>query len=351
MQLNERIKGDKAKLIFHFIFKHRTMTKQQLMSKSGLPGTTLSRVLDELLAQHIIIAEQFAESTGGRKPLLYRVNSRYGYVFGLDISRAYSRLVLCDLSLKMLDSYRWEMDELMTPTRLVAEVVKQANGMLLRHRIAKEQVIGCGIGAVGPLDREQGMIINPLHFKAEGWVNVPICEQIAQQLQMSAIVDNGANTAILGEYWLEEELEHLLYVHAGVGIRSSMIVGGNLVYGAVDMEGAAGQMIIQCDVNTVHADTDADQHAGSWEALSKQSPDYFGVGLANLLNILHPQKVILGGPLMLSDETYYDRAIDSAIRHSYYSHAYDIKFEKSKLGDDGVALGAAVMLINKMVAR
>lgn len=346
MRLNERIQGDKAKLIFNFIFKYRSLTKQQLKVKSGLTGTTLTRVLDDLIAQHVIISEQFAESTGGRRPLLYRINPRYGYVLGLDISRAYSRLVLCDFQMRNIASYRWEMDEKMTPARLIAEVVHEANEMLVRHRIAKDKVIGCGIGAVGPLDREQGLIINPHHFKAQGWENVPICEQITQQLGVSAIVDNGANTAILGEYWLEEDdrLEHLLYVHAGIGIRSAMIVGGKLVYGAVDMEGSVGQMIIQCDIS----DVQLAQHSGSWEALSKQSPTYFGVGLANLLNILHPQKVILGGPLIMNDELYYERAIHIAINHFSYAHPYDIAFEKSKLGDEGVAIGAAVMLMNEM---
>lgn len=346
MQLRERIQGEKAKLIFQFIFKHRSLTKQQLMGISGLTGTTLSRVLDELVRQQLITAEQFAASTGGRRPYLFHVNARYGYGFGLDISRAYSRLVLCDLQMNVIASSRWKMDEHMTPARLVDAVVVKVNEMLSEHSIAKDKVIGFGIGAVGPLDRENGRIINPLHFEAESWENVPICDLISERLELKAMMDNGANTALLGELRLEEDasLEHVLYVHAGVGIRSAMMAGGKLVYGAVDMEGAAGQMIIQCDLSKMRLE----DKAGSWEALSKQSPVYFGIGLANMLNILHPQKVILGGPLMMNDEIYYESAIHSAIRHSYYAHAYDIRFEKSKLGDEGVAIGAVVMLINEM---
>jgi predicted NBD/HSP70 family sugar kinase len=290
------------------------------------------------------------------------------------------------------------MDETMTPTRLMDETVKEIKRMMEIHHIEIETVLGLGIGAVGPLDRNQGIVHNPQNFLSPEWKNVEICKIAKEQLGFHVTLDNGANAAILGEYWMEEDeqLEHLLYLHVGVGIRSSMIVGGELVYGAVDMEGAVGQMIIQCDGAIPRSDSG---NYGSWESyvsthvlvqlaksqiklgrdswlnsyidnvenltfplieqalkaedpmvkeLFVQSSCYFGIGLANMLNILHPQKVIMGGPLISNNDLFYENATKVALNKTYHAPTYEVVFEKSKLGDEAVAVGAAATIIKEM---
>lgn len=340
---NERLQSQKMKHIFALISQHKQLTKQELMDKSGLTSTTLTRVLEDLSTLGMIRADEFAASTGGRPPIIYRINRHYGYLFGLDISRATSKIVLCDGDLNIIDTQAWMMDEQMTPARLLPAIARAIVRMIEKHNIDRQSIIGLGIGAVGPLEREKGLIMNPQHFAAEGWEKVEICRVMQQYTGLHCILDNGANTAILAEYWLNnhEAIEHLLYVHAGVGIRSAIIVGGEIVYGAVDMEGAAGQMIIHCD----------DPHSSyrSWESFVS-SPNYFGVGLANMLNILHPQKVILGGPVITHDPDYYEEAIRVALHNTYHAPTYQVIFEKSQLGEDAVALGAAVLLMKQMTA-
>ncbi len=75
---------------------------------------------------------------------------------------------------------------------------------------------------------------------------------------------------------------------------------------------------------------------------------YFGIGLANLLNILHPQKVIIGGPLISGNEVFFQHAVDVAMQKVYASQAYRVDFEKSRLGDEAVMIGAAATLVGKM---
>src|SRR5690606_6737996 len=113
------------------------------------------------------------------------------------ISRATTRLVLCDLNLEKLDSVIWKMSERVTPELLISEAAECAMDMAAKHGISSEQLLGMGIGAVGPLDRNSGTILNPLRFPAPGWNNVPICEQLEQSLGLPVLLDNGANTALL----------------------------------------------------------------------------------------------------------------------------------------------------------
>jgi predicted NBD/HSP70 family sugar kinase len=392
------ISSRKAKEVYESIRRRSIISKSDLKDISGLTVSTLTRLLDELTEQGLILEVGFGESTGGRRPILFRTNPTFAYVFGLDISRINSRLVLCDLHLNKLDDYVWKMDVSMTPERLLKEMVEVVNQMLLRHQIDEQKILGIGIGAVGPLDRLSGRILNPLNFPSPEWKDVNICSITQEKLGLYVTLDNGANAAIMGEYWsdLDEHIEHLLYLHVGVGIRSAMIAGGQLVYGAVDMEGAAGQMIIQSDGPPPRHSTG---NYGSWEtyvstyaveqavktalkigrasslnqytdqvdsiklpmieqALKERDPlaleivnqaaSYFGIGLANLLNVLHPQKVILGGPLFSGNNLFYEQAIQVALKKTYYAPTYKVIFEKSKLGDDAVAIGAAAKVIKQL---
>ncbi|MEC0213291.1 ROK family transcriptional regulator [Paenibacillus ehimensis] len=397
--IEHRIAGRKHKEIFEQIRKQGTVSKIDLLEKSGLTGSTLTRTLEELTAQGVIAEAGFGESTGGRRPILYTVNPDYAYVFGLDISRMYSKLILFDLQLNKLDSKRWVMTEDVTPGVLLEEIVAEVRAMLNRRSLPADKVLGMGIGAVGPLDRASGMLLEPLHFPAAGWKNVSLTSFLESRLGFPVLLDNGANTALIGESWSDRERDyrHLLYVHVGVGLRSAMMTNGQVVYGAVDMEGSIGQMIIQTDghrlwnqgnfgalesyasIHALEQQAQARLKQGRDSLLLRLEPDpekigfahlqqalqagdpltvelftqaatYFGIGLSNLLNILHPEKVILGGALIGGHAGFFHTATRVAIQRTYYYPKYQVVFSQGALGEEALATGAAVLIVNKLSA-
>ncbi|MDO7908716.1 ROK family protein [Paenibacillus sp. JX-17] len=386
------------KAVVERIAQKDDISKAELMAEFSLTSSSLTRLLEELTTEGWILESGFGQSTGGRRPILYRINPAHRYIFGLEISRIYSTLGLFDLGMNAIQYKRWTMDETMTPNRLTAYVQEQMDDMLQIRGIPRDLVAGIGIGAVGPLNRDTGMILNPLYFPAEGWSNVPLCEWMEERTGIPALLENGANAALVGEHWAYrgENLQHMLYVHVGTGLRSAMMSGGQLVYGAVDTEGSIGQMVIQIDgprlngtgnygaleafasvqaleqqarsqvkmgrmelAETGAADPEALHfpllvkalHEGSphMKELFSQSATYLGIGLGNLINILHPEKVILGGALINADDHYFDTAAATAQKHIYYASEYQPEFSKGILQEHAVALGAAVLVLKKMV--
>ncbi|MFM9279888.1 ROK family protein [Paenibacillus jiagnxiensis] len=385
------------KAVFERIAQKDDISKAELMAEFTLTSSSLTRLLEELVHEGWISESGLGQSTGGRRPILYQINSAHRYIFGLEISRLYSTLGLFDLKLNALSYKRWTMDETMTPERLIDNVQDQVEMMLEAHHVPKEQVLGMGIGAVGPLDRNQGVILNPLYFPAEGWSNVPVCRLIEEKTGIPAVLDNGANAALVGEHWAlrGENLQHMLYVHVGTGLRSAMMSGGQLVYGAVDMEGSIGQMIIQADGPRLHSSGNygALEAFASVQALEQQvraqvkmgrnqlesadgvqpeaihfamlvealrngeafvqelfsqSAAHMGIGLANLINILHPEMVILGGALISASGLYYDTAVSVAQKNIYYYPEYQPVFSKGILQENAVAVGGAVLVLKEL---
>lgn len=383
--------------VFERIAGQARISKAELLHEFGLTSSSLTRLLDELTNEGWLAEAGFGESTGGRKPILYQIHARHQVIFGLEISRLYSALGLFDLNMKALSFCRWTMDETMTPEKLVRCVGAEIDAMLLENGLSKDKAAGIGVGAVGPLDRHRGIILEPRYFSAAGWAHVPICEQLEKETGIPATLENGANTALIGEHWAlrSENVQHMLYIHAGSGLRSAMMSNGALVHGAVDMEGSIGQMIIEPDGPRLHPEGNygALEAFASVQALEKQvreqrkmgrkplagakdlQPDgihfdmlvealnegdpfirelftqsavYMGIGLANLINILHPETVILGGALINAHGLYYDTAISVAQKNIYYYPEYQPVFSKGVLQENAVATGAAVMIFRQL---
>jgi predicted NBD/HSP70 family sugar kinase len=392
MNRTSRPPGIKERIYAH-IAEQGIVSKAELLSRFDVTSSTLTRMLDDMSAEKRILASGLGPSSGGRRPILYEINPAYGYFFGLEISRFHSTLGFYDSRLSPMSLTRWRMDESMTPEALVRHAETCMKTILRDHRIDPGCVLGVGIGAVGPLNRESGTILQPLHFPARGWSNVPICRMIEEASGFPARLENGANTALLGEHWAmrKSNPQHMLYVHAGVGLRSAIMSRGEIIHGSIDMEGAVGQMIIQLDGPRLQegGNSGALEAFVSVQALEKQAaalartgdgpwkerypvpPDRIryddllaalrqgdaaaaelfgqaaaclGIGLANMINLLHPEVVILGGALMSSYPGFREQAVEVARRHIYYYPEYEPVFSGGELGEDAVAAGAALMM-------
>lgn len=385
------------KIIYQRIAEQEVVSKVDLMSSFNITTSTMNRILEELVSEKLIEECGFGPSKGGRKPILFQISSSFGYFFGLEISRFYSSLGLFDMQMNPKSFIRWRMDEDMNPERFVQHVSEQVRLLLNDHKLEVKQVIGFGIGAVGPLDRDNGIILEPLYFSAKGWRDVPICRLLTEATGIPAYLDNGANTALLGEHWAlrQDQMQHMFYVHAGVSLRSAMISYGQIVHGTVDMEGSIGQMIIQTDgprlyedgnygaleayvsvpalekqarmdakmgrddlISRYHVDPEKIQYDMLLRELSQDNPyvselfrraaRHLGIGLANLINLFHPQIIILGGTLVSSHELFLQTAIEIAQKNTYYYPKYAPVFSKGVLKEDAVATGAALMIWKKM---
>ncbi|MCM3627929.1 ROK family protein [Paenibacillus glycanilyticus] len=380
--------------VYTYIAQRGVVSRAELMKEFSMTSSSMTRLLEEMIEDNKLQESGRGSSTGGRRPILYETNPTYGYLFGLEISRIYSSMGLYDMHMNRLSAIRWTMDESMTPDVFVERVQSAVSRFMQEHGLAESSIVGMGVGAVGPLDRERGLILDPVYFPAQGWHNLPICELLEERLGFPVLLDNGANTALVGEHWAlrSEHYQHMLYVHVGAGLRSAVMSNGQLVYGATDMEGAIGRMIIQAgnplqpgssiggalesfvSVHAIESEVRELAAAGSlplqsgrgeiWSfekllhALSagdimvqekfEQAAAYLGIGLANLINVLHPEKVILGGALINAHESVFEKAVEVARNHTYYYPQYKPLFSKGLLKEEAVAAGAAVMVLKEL---
>lgn len=104
-------------------------------------------------------------------------------------------------------------------------------------------IIGVGIGAPGPLDREHGIVVVAPNL---GWRDFPLRDRITARLGLTATLDNDANCATVGEWWqgAARGAQNVVGVTIGTGIGGGLVLDGRLYHGVSDVAGEIGHTTI-----------------------------------------------------------------------------------------------------------
>mgnify|MGYP002778886750 CR=1 FL=1 len=107
----------------------------------------------------------------------------------------------------------------------------------------REQFVGIGIGAPGPLDRERGVVLVAPNL---GWRDLPLRSLVSDRVGLEATLDNDANCATLGEWWTGAARggRNVIGITIGTGIGGGIILDGRLYHGSSDVAGEIGHMTI-----------------------------------------------------------------------------------------------------------
>jgi glucokinase len=224
---------------------------------------------------------------------------------------------------------------------IVAMIAQCVSDVMVEHGGTTRDFIGVGVGAPGPLDRENGIVVVAPNL---GWRNFPLRDAIAARVRMPVTLDNDANCATVGEWWrgAAQGGRNVVGMTIGTGIGGGVILDGQLYHGSSDVAGEIGHTTIdstgrycRCgnygcleayasgtaiaararealernEASMLHTVVDGDleqltaaivyEAATAGDALAheivRDTARFLGAGVANLLNILNPDVVVIAG--------------------------------------------------------
>ena len=133
------------------------------------------------------------------------------------------------------------------PEAAIADIARMVEAAieetLERGGGTRADVLGVGIGCPGPLDLEKGVVVKTPNL---GWDGFPIRDRISEELGLAATLDNDANCATYGEWWMGagRGVQSLVGVTLGTGIGGGLLIDGRLFRGASGCAGEIGHMTI-----------------------------------------------------------------------------------------------------------
>ena len=232
----------------------------------------------------------------------------------------------------------------------------------------REDFLGVGIGAPGPLDREKGLVVVAPNL---GWVNYPLRDKVQNAVKLPTSLDNDANCATLGEWWTgaAKGARHVVGITIGTGIGGGLIFDGKLFHGASDVAGEIGHTTIdstgrRCKCGNYGcleayasgpniADRAREALGGDEESLIvtmvggqldkitaqtvydaakegdllarevvRDTARFLGAGVANLLNVFNPDVVVIAGGVTQAGEALFE-PLRAEVRRRAFKPAVD----------------------------
>lgn len=370
-----RVTGDQAlvkkinkSLILHTIRKEAPLSRARVSEMTGLNKATVSNLVAELCQEQLVLEVGPGESSGGRKPVMLHFGSMAGVVIGMELRVKQLTAMLCDLGGRVL----YESDsplEQHKPAAVLAQMKKMIAELSEQAPPTPYGLVGIGVGVPGMVD-ENGVVLFAPNL---GWEGVDLCSELQSEFSVPVVIDNEANAGAQGElnFGAARDTRHLLYVSAGSGIGSGIIIDGQLYKGARGYAGETGHMTIEfaglpCSCGSrgcwelyasektydnpglplpARTTPELVAHAvlGQQEAIAHFAKlgEYLGIGVTNLVNSFNPEVIVIGGPLSEASDWLAEPLRRTVAGRTLPYHKRKLEISFSTLGSRATMTGAA----------
>lgn len=355
-------------------------TRAELATAIGLSRATVSATVAEL-KQDGWIHEQPASSgsTGrGRPPTLLLLTQQAGVAVGVDLGRSHARVALAHLGHEVLAEAAHELDESWRAEDAVDAVEALVDKALAAAGVDRGGIVGLGLGLPAPLDtsgHSTSITIPP------DWVREDPGQAIARRLGVPVVVDNDANLGALAEarWGAGRGAKALCYVKASTGIGAGLVLDGRLFRGSSGTAGEIGHLVVDEDGVVCRCGSRGclEVRAGGRALVAQvahsaagirslaeliaaaQAEDLactrvladagtmLGTALAAVLNIVNPDRVVLGGELGQAGELVLGSLRERLARDALASAVRSATVVPGELGPRAEALGAVLLVLTE----
>lgn len=351
-----QLKNFNRRTVLGYIRRNGTATKAGLASVTGLTFMAIKKILAELQELNLIRDGQMESGGMGRKAVSYVINENYRYTIGIHINKFITGIALLNLRGQILAIERYSMDkEFENQNDFVTMLAEAVNRVIEKSGVKRDDILGIGVGAPGPLDCESGVILTPPNMPMLDYL--PLKETLEGRTGFPVFLNKDTNVIAFAEYWYRNnrDCSNLAYVEVDMGIGSGIIIDGKLNVGANCIAGEFGHITI--DLNGPLCNCG---NRGCLEAMSSgiavlrmlgeqlenqkdhplyrkrnsltiedvfemtdkkdlltisilnRSAFYVGVAVSNLINTFDPEMIILGGILIQKYPMYFNIVQDVA---------------------------------------
>lgn len=370
------------------LFFEGPLSRYELGRRTGLSAATVSNVVGEMIEDRLVAEAGLVESDGGRPRVLLRVNPSYANVIGIDVGETGVRMELFDLAMTRLATIDRPLRS--PQPDLVGTMIAGGFGELLAQAgVAESAVLGVGIGVPGTV--EQGETVR-VHAQTIGWDGVELAELVrGGGVTVPLFVENGAKTQGQAEMWFGagRGARHAVIALIGSGVGATVITDGTTYRGSTSSAGEWGHTTLcyagrpcrcgarGCLEAYVGAEGILDRYrkarggraipradeqsqldflltaadrSSTAATVVEETVGYLGAGIANLVNLFNPERIVLGGWAGLALGTRLLPELRRATAEHALRHAYEqTSIELCRLGPDAVAVGAATLPVEALL--
>ena len=373
---SDTLRSINRRIVLNYIRESGPISRSEIAKQTALQRSTVSLIVNELRKEGMI-KEVYGRSSGGRPPILLSLQTMRAVAMGIAVTTIDTTVVTSDLTGAIIhqESFPTDPDVDVTMSKIIstAKQMVEASGGTLE---------GIGVSVPGVVDTETGEALFIPHFK---WRNVKIGEMLERETGLKVQVGNDANSAALAELWFGQsevrEVRNFIMVLVEEGVGTGIVFDGQIYEGKGGTAGEFGHMTIgqgapvtcatgsrECweafaseraalaryggalnngsakDMNIEKLiDLALEGDAAAAKAI-RETAHFLGVGIANIIQGLGPEAVIITGALARAWSLIVDElkdAVEECLCREYHSTL----IIASTLGKQSAIMGALSLIL------
>lgn len=313
-----------------------------------------------------------------------------GKRIGIDVGGTNVKIALVDEMGKITYSHSVPTYAKMGYEYTVNNIKQSIKDLMKETNTNEKNIEGIGFDFPGQVDYKTGVV--KLAPNIPGWVNVPIAKMIEEEFHIPTRIDNDVRCAALGElnFGAGKGCENFICITVGTGIGSGIVINGKLVRGASNAAGeighikleqnggplcgcgdygcleafASGPAIVAMAYDYIKGGKSAkfSEMAGDGEitpyivAKAAEAGDgiakkifeimgyRIGIGLTSVINLLNPEKVIVGGGVAECGDLLLEPIRKTVKDRAMYVAGNAVQIVPAQLGNSAGVIGASMLI-------
>lgn len=363
------------------------ITRAELARLTGLTRSTVTVITAELLADGLVqeTGETIAPTGGGRPGTGLCLNPQGAFFIGAAIEAEHLTVIELNLAAQMTQRLQAPIHHHKTPEAVLSQLIDLIQQVQANNPLSQQRSRGIGLTIQGTMSLDGTVIYAPFL----SWRGIDLRSHLQPHIDVPLFVDNDANAAALAEVYLGSatQTHSLLYVLINRGMGAGIVINNRVFRGASGTAGEVGATLIdpqspvydeagnRMDVGTfigkdmllrqyqeqtgqpldVNKFVDRLSHADPVaEAIMAKWTQLLGWELVNLVSVLNPAKVVIGGPLTAL-LPFVREQLHTMLREYVPGNGIDGFFsnpkaslEASSFGEDAAAIGGAVLVYQSL---
>ena len=367
-------------------------TLSELTRELHISVPTMTKLVQELVDDRIVIDLGKVETPGGRRPNVFGLANSAIYFVGINVGRDHMTYAVTDLQNNVINEHIDTSFELVDRPQCLERICHNIEEFVANCGIDREKILGVGVSIVGRVNPETGR-----SYKYFTSCEESLMEIIQKRIGIRVMLENDTRARCYAEYTTgkSKNESNVLYLHMGRGVAIGIVIDGKLYYGKNGFAGEFGHIpffdneiicgcgkkgcletevsgiaiedkivhLIRNGVNTclremydrgetIHINdiiAAAQNDDNLAIELIEEAGEKVGKAVAFLINTFNPETVIVGGNLALAGEYFMLPLKSSTNKYSLNLVYKDTKFRASKMTDSANAWGVAMLIRNKII--
>lgn len=384
------------RMVLESIRESGSINKAEIARQTDLSIPTVMKITDDLVGTGLVRSRGKQESVSGKRPEMFEFAQDAFYSVGVDVGPTKLIAVVMDFGGHILARRQAPTGALIPAKGVVQRIAGLIHQVVEESGVPSERLLGVGLGVPGILDTEAGRVLFSPNFH---WENVEIARPLEQLMGGGLYIkmENSNRALALGEQFFGAGAghEYFICVNLGYGIGSAVIENGAFYTGSSGTSGEVGHITVEKDgplctcgnsgcLEAVASGRAIAQQAKNlisggvptsildlaggnieeieaktvFEAARRGDPaarelvrkagEYIGIGLANYINLLDPEKIILAGGM--SGEEILTGEIQRVVKVRQMRFAgRKVKIRPSALGGNATSIGAATLILRRVI--